>query len=216
MADERPCLYVCTTCKQDGAPLAEGETPPGRLLYEAVAERLSALGPDAPVDVAPVPAEGHERQVHGVQHNFHRQQNRDQVPAEEDAGGANREQHRGHDQVVVQGNHDSPSRRARTTAPTMATVLPDAPRQNTATYNKGDHADVMNDLLAMAFQCDVTRVITHMLEDERSEFTYDHVTKRTFTEAGSVETSGTCPEYHGGGQHGSQDDFATITWWNVG
>lgn len=54
VADERPCLYVCTTCKQDGAPLAEGETPPGRLLYEAVAERLSALGPDAPVAVEPV------------------------------------------------------------------------------------------------------------------------------------------------------------------
>jgi len=101
-------------------------------------------------------------------------------------------------------------------APTMTTVMPDAPRQNTETYNKGDHADVMNDLIVMAFQCDVTRIITHMLEDERSEFTYDHVTKRTFTEAGSVEASGTCPEYHGGGQHGSQDDFATICWWNVG
>jgi hypothetical protein len=54
-----------------------------------------------------------------------------------------------------------------------------------------------------------------MLEDERSEFTYNHVTRRRFSETGSVEVSGTCPEYHNGGQHGTQDDFATITWWNA-
>jgi hypothetical protein len=100
--------------------------------------------------------------------------------------------------------------------PTMATVHPDSPRQNTGTYNKGTHADVMNDLIVMAFQCDATRIITHMLEDERSEFTYDHVKKRTFTQAGSVEAAGTCPEYHGGGQHGSADDFGAITRWNAG
>jgi hypothetical protein len=101
-------------------------------------------------------------------------------------------------------------------APTMATVRPDAPKQTTATYNKGTHADAMNDLIVMALQCDVTRIITYMLEDERSEFTYDHVKKRTFTATTSTETSGTCPEYHGGGQHGSQEDFGAITWWNVG
>ena len=100
--------------------------------------------------------------------------------------------------------------------PTMAQVLPDKAKQNSATYDKGVHADVMNDLIVMAFQCDLTRVITYMLEDERSEFIYSHVTKRNFTETGSTEATGTCPEYHGGGQHGSQNDFATITWWNVG
>jgi Protein of unknown function (DUF1552) len=89
-------------------------------------------------------------------------------------------------------------------------------RQNSATYNKGTHADVMNDLIVMAFQCDATRVITYMLEDERSEFAYDHVTRRSFTQAGSTEVGGTCPEYHNGGQHGDPNDFATITWWNVG
>jgi hypothetical protein len=100
--------------------------------------------------------------------------------------------------------------------PTMAKVLPDMAKQNTATYNKGTHADVMNDLIVMAYQCDATRIITHMLEDERSEFTYSHVPRRTWTATGSSPASGTCPEYHNGGQHGSQDDFATITWWNVG
>jgi hypothetical protein len=89
-------------------------------------------------------------------------------------------------------------------------------RQNSGTYNKGTHADVMNDLIIMAFQCDATRVVTYMLEDERSEFAYDHVTKRTFTQATSVQASGTCGEYHNGGQHGDPNEFASITWWNVG
>jgi hypothetical protein len=101
-------------------------------------------------------------------------------------------------------------------APTMATVKPDAPKQNTATYKKEDHANAMNDLIVMALQCDATRIITHMLEDERSEFTYDHVKMRTFTATGSTEGNGTCPEYHGGGQHGSQDAFASIVRWNAG
>ena len=101
-------------------------------------------------------------------------------------------------------------------APTMATVHPDAPKQNTAAYNKGAHASAMNDLIIMAFQCDATRIITHMLEDERSEFTYDHVKMRTFNATGSTVAGGTCPEYHGGGQHGSQDAFASIVRWNSG
>lgn len=102
------------------------------------------------------------------------------------------------------------------TKPTMPKVLPDMAKQNTASYNKGTHADVMNDLIVMAYQCDATRIITHMLEDERSEFAYSHVPRRTWTASGSTPASGTCPEYHNGGQHGSQHDFATITWWNVG
>jgi len=101
-------------------------------------------------------------------------------------------------------------------APTMATVHPDAPKQNTATYKKEEHANAMNALIIMALQCDATRIITHMLEDERSEFTYDHVQMRKFTATGSTEGTGTCPEYHGGGQHGSVDAFASITRWNAG
>lgn len=99
--------------------------------------------------------------------------------------------------------------------PNMAAVRPNAPRQNTATYKKADHADVMNDLLVMALRCDATRVVTYMLEDERSEFTYDHVPRRQFSATGSTVVGGTCPEYHTGGQHGSQHDFASITMWNV-
>jgi hypothetical protein len=90
-----------------------------------------------------------------------------------------------------------------------------APRQTTPSYDKGLHADAMNDLIAMAFQCDVTRVISYMLEDERSEFTYDHVEVRSFTAEGSSPKGGLCPAYHAA-QHHTGDDFATITWWNVG
>jgi hypothetical protein len=102
-------------------------------------------------------------------------------------------------------------------APSIARVEQSAaaPRQTTATYDKGLHADAMNDVIAMAFECDVTRVISYMLEDERSEFTYDHVPTRAFTAEGSTPKTGTCPEYHMA-QHQAGDVFATITWWNVG
>ena len=90
-----------------------------------------------------------------------------------------------------------------------------APRQTTETYDKGLHADAMNDLIAMAFECDVTRIISYMLEDERSEFTYDNVQERAFTPDSSTDKGGACPQYHVA-QHSGGDDFATITWWNVG
>jgi hypothetical protein len=90
-----------------------------------------------------------------------------------------------------------------------------APRQTTPSYDKGLHADAMNDLIAMAFECDVTRVISYMLEDERSEFTYDNVQERAFTAQSSSVKGGTCSEYHAA-QHAGGDVFATITWWNVG
>jgi hypothetical protein len=90
-----------------------------------------------------------------------------------------------------------------------------APRQTGPTYDKGLHADAMNDLIAMAFECDLTRVISYMLEDERSEFTYDNVAERAFTAQGSTPKGGGCPEYHTA-QHEGGDVFATITWWNVG
>jgi hypothetical protein len=89
-------------------------------------------------------------------------------------------------------------------------------RQNTAEYNKGVHADLMNELLALAFQCDRTRIASYMLEDERSEFVCDHIPRRTFTPLSSAPGQGVCPEWHGGGQQGSQNDFASIVQWNVG
>lgn len=100
-------------------------------------------------------------------------------------------------------------------APVGKLSVQDAPRQNTMTYDKGDHASAMNDLIAMAFQCDVTRVISYMLEDERSEFTYDNVQQSAFTAEDSTPKGGPCPEYHIA-QHAGGDVFASITAWNVG
>jgi hypothetical protein len=84
-------------------------------------------------------------------------------------------------------------------------------------YNKGTHTDVMNDLIVLALQCDATRIISYMLEDERSEFVYDHVAQRKFTTSGSTVGDGrTCGNYHGS-QHGgdTNNDFASIIWWQA-
>lgn len=48
----RPVLLVCTTCRA-GRPLAEGETPPGRHLLEALEQALAAH-PAPPVELRPV------------------------------------------------------------------------------------------------------------------------------------------------------------------
>ncbi len=98
--------------------------------------------------------------------------------------------------------------------PTMA-ATPSGITDNVGGYSKETHADLMNDLIVMAFQCDVTRVISYMLEDERSEFNYSHVPNRTFTAAGSTLVPGGkgCVEYHAS-QHNAYQDFATICWWN--
>jgi hypothetical protein len=88
-------------------------------------------------------------------------------------------------------------------------------RQTTAEYDRGRHADLMADLIALAFQCNLTRIVSYMLDDEYSEFVYDNIPRRTFTAEGSVPASGTCGTYSGA-QHGSQDEYASIVWWHVG
>src|SRR5688572_8068097 len=80
-------------------------------------------GDDLTVHVAAITAERDERQVHRVQHDLDRQQNRDQIPAEKDARRADGKENRRDNQVMVERNHDWPSRRASTTAPTIATRM---------------------------------------------------------------------------------------------
>ena len=81
-------------------------------------------------------------------------------------------------------------------------------------YNRGTHATLMTDLVVMALQCDMTRVVTHMLDDARSDFVYDHLTNRKFTSSGSTPGTGTVSGYHGLQHAGdSNDGFATINWW---
>ena len=103
------------------------------------------------------------------------------------------------------------------TRPTMAAAPQGLPDNVAGGYDKGTHAELMNDLIVMAFQCDVTRVISYMLEDERSEFIYSHVPLREFTAAGSTPATGNqvCGNYHGAQHAGNtNNDFSTISWWN--
>jgi hypothetical protein len=101
------------------------------------------------------------------------------------------------------------------TRPTMTAAPRGIPINVPGGYSKETHADLMNDLIVMALQCDVTRVISYMLEDERSEFIYSHVPKRVFTASGSTPGTGTCVEYHSS-QHTDYQSFASIGWWNSG
>lgn len=100
-------------------------------------------------------------------------------------------------------------------APSLTGIKEDGIKQTSPTYDKGKHAAVMNDLIALAFRCDVTRVISYMLEDERSEFVYDNVPKQKFSATSASPDNGMCGQWHGA-QHGTQDEFSTITWYNVG
>ena len=100
--------------------------------------------------------------------------------------------------------------------PSFPRVLDDGIKQDTYTYNRSTHFDLMNELLAIALQCDHTRIASYMMEDERSEFVFNHVPRRAFTTFTSEQIEGFCPEWHGGGQNGSVNDFATIVHWHIG
>jgi hypothetical protein len=97
-------------------------------------------------------------------------------------------------------------------------------------YDHEAHADVMNDLIVMALQCDVTRVITHMLDDARSEFEYRNIPAAVREQIGLEYREGSSLHYHGsqhaqgnldratdGGQYAlvekSNRDFAAINCW---
>jgi hypothetical protein len=83
-------------------------------------------------------------------------------------------------------------------------------------YNRGAHATLMIDLTVMAFQCDITRVVSFMLDDARSDFVYNFIKERTFTATGSTPGTAAVGGYHGL-QHTSDSNngFATIGWWNM-
>jgi hypothetical protein len=83
-------------------------------------------------------------------------------------------------------------------------------------YNRGDHSDLMIDLVTMAYQCDLTRVVSFMLDDARSDFVYNFITNRKFSMTGSTASTGAVAGYHGLQHAGDTNDgFATITYWNM-
>jgi hypothetical protein len=83
-----------------------------------------------------------------------------------------------------------------------------------AGYSRVKHATLMIDLMIMAIQCDSTRVVSFMLDDARSEWSYGELTKRAFTATGSTPGTGAVGNYHGA-QHGNAEEFATIIHWNA-
>jgi len=82
-------------------------------------------------------------------------------------------------------------------------------------YSRQAHADVMNDLVAMAIQCDVTRVISYMLDDARSEFDYAAFVGNEHRVFGT--DYGFASNFHGGSQHGPDNNpgYQMITRWFV-
>jgi hypothetical protein len=98
------------------------------------------------------------------------------------------------------------------TKPTQIYSLTNVPPD----YNRGAHATLMIDLTVMAFQCDLTRVVSFMLDDARSDFVYNFMKERTFTATGSTPGTASVGGYHGL-QHTSDTNngFATIGWWNM-
>jgi Protein of unknown function (DUF1552) len=106
-------------------------------------------------------------------------------------------------------------------APPPRAAAPVAVGSTPAGYNRNDHADVMVSLVAMAIQCDITRSVSFMLDDERSEFAYNFLFERSFTPTGSAPNPANIPigEYHALQHSGDRDNnitpgFATIGWWN--
>jgi len=83
-----------------------------------------------------------------------------------------------------------------------------------ADYNRANHATLMIDLMVMAIQCDTTRVVSFMLDDARSEWVYNFLTKRTFTATSTAIGTGPVGNYHGA-QHGDAQEFGTIIYWNA-
>ncbi|APR80592.1 Hypothetical protein A7982_05939 [Minicystis rosea] len=75
-------------------------------------------------------------------------------------------------------------------------------------YDHEAHANVMNDLIAMAIQCDVTRVVTHMLDDARSEFEYRHIPAADRMKVGLEYHEGSSLHFHAC-QHGPGEIAAT-------
>ena len=91
----------------------------------------------------------------------------------------------------------------------------DRPAASTdANQNPVQRMGVMNDLIVMALQCDVTRVVSYMLDNSRSDLVYGHLKRYDFTH--DVPSTGTAGGYHQAQHAGLRDiTFGTITNWQV-
>ena len=105
------------------------------------------------------------------------------------------------------------------TRPTQVYAVGQVP----AGYSRATHADLMTDLIVMGLQCDATRVVSHMLDDARSDYAYTFLQARNFTTTGSTAAAGSVSNgniadglagYHGLQHAGDTNNgFATINYW---
>jgi len=87
-----------------------------------------------------------------------------------------------------------------------------------ADYSRDTHANLVVDLIVMALSCDVTRVVSLMLDDARSDFPYDFLDVRTFTATGSTPgpAGEKCTNLVGyANTTPTNTAWATIDWWYV-
>lgn len=78
-------------------------------------------------------------------------------------------------------------------------------------YDRDTHAEVMNDLIVLALQCDATRVISHMLDDSRSDFVYSHVPTTDF---GGTSFGETGINFHSASSGPSpNNEYSSINHW---
>jgi hypothetical protein len=76
-------------------------------------------------------------------------------------------------------------------------------------------AQTMNDLIVVALRCDVTRVVSYMLDNSRSDLVYTWVPRRDYANGGTA-LGGTATSYHESQHHtGTSADFASITRWHI-
>jgi hypothetical protein len=84
-------------------------------------------------------------------------------------------------------------------------------------YNRDVHANLMIDLMVMALECDLTRVISQMMDDDRSLTPLTFLDLRHFTATGSTLTNTPLSygsyNYNASGEN--NDGFATVNYWFV-
>jgi hypothetical protein len=84
-------------------------------------------------------------------------------------------------------------------------------------YDRNAHADLMIDLVMLALECDLTRVVSFMFDDSRSDFVYDFLTNRGFGPPDpSFPTGAKVGGLHGLAETSSTNSaWATINHWFV-
>jgi hypothetical protein len=101
-----------------------------------------------------------------------------------------------------------------TAPPAQCTPIARPEASTDANQNPVQRMGVMNDLIVMALQCDMTRVVSYMLDNSRSELVYSHVPKYDYTK--DVAVTGTAGNNHAAQHAGLRNnDFASITNWQL-